>query len=91
MSGVRIEFRCSEEEKEKIQKRADREGMTKGEFLMSQTIYKRGRGRSMLRRKEKACICRMCTCFNKIEAGIQKEENRNQIIEECKILCQSLK
>ncbi len=91
MSGARIEFRCSEEEKEKIQKRADREGMTKGVFLMSQTIYKCGRGRSNLRRKEKACICRICTCINKINAGIQKEENRNQIMEECRVLCQFLK
>lgn len=88
MSGTKIEFRCSKEERKRVEERAKKAKMTPGRYLMSQSIYKRGNGRSGLKARERECLCKICTCLNKISDGIKKEENRNQIIEECKELCQ---
>lgn len=88
MSETRIEFRCSEKERKRVNEKAKKAKLTPGQYLLSQAIYQRGRGRSGLKAKERESLCRICTCLNKISDGIKKEENRNQIIEECKALCQ---
>lgn len=87
MSETRIDFRCSEKERKMVEERAKKAKLTKGRYLLSQAIYQRGKGRSGLKAKERESFCRICTCLNKISDGIKKEENRNQIIEECKELC----
>lgn len=88
MSETRIEFRCSEKERKMVNEKAKKAKMTPGQYLLSQTIYQRGRGRSGLKAKERESLCRICTYLNKISDGIKKEENRDKIIEECKALCQ---
>lgn len=91
MSQTRIEFRCSEEEKKKVEEKAGKVGLRTGRYLLSESIYKRGNRRSGLRVKDRASICRISTCLNKISDGIEIEESKEQIIKECKELCQYLK
>lgn len=87
--STRIEFRCSLEERRKIEAGARKKGQTVGKYLLDQSIYRRGR--SSLKTEEKICLCRMRTYLNGIEDGINEEENIQKILEECRGLCQSLK
>ncbi len=87
--NTRIEFRCTEEEREKVREKAKREGLSVREYLLKHTIYKRGR--SGLKAEEKASVCKIRTCLNKISDGIDEKENIQGILEECERLCQSLK
>lgn len=89
MSNTKIDFRCTEDEKKKVYDMADRMGVGVKDFILNATIYKRGR--SSLATKEKASIQRMKTSVNKIEGGIDVEQETKKIIEEVKELCQSLK
>ncbi len=87
--NTRIEFRCTEEEREKVREKAKREGLSVGECLLKHTIYKCGK--SGLKAEEKASVCKIRTCLNKISDGIDEKENIQGILEECERLCQSLK
>ena len=87
--NTRIEFRCSKEEREKVRERANREGLSVKDYFLKHTIYKRGR--SVLKAEEKASVCRIRTCLNKISEGIDESGNTQKILAECEWLCQSLK
>lgn len=87
--NTRIEFRCTEEEREKVREKAKREGLSVGKCLLKHTIYKCGK--SGLKAEEKASVCKIRTCLNKISDGIDEKENIQGILEECERLCQSLK
>lgn len=88
-SMTKIEFRCTKEERKKIEEKASKAGLCTGKYLMKNTIYKRSR--SGLSAAEKACICRIGTCLNQIKDGISSEANTQKIFKECELLCQSLK
>ena len=87
--GCKIEFRCSEKERRKVKEKADKAGVSIGTYLLNATIHRRGR--SGFNAQEKACVCRIKTCLNQIEEGLDCENNTKKIIEECKDLCQYLK
>lgn len=87
--SARIEFRCSVEERSKVEERAGREGLSTGQFLLNHSIYKRGRRR--LKAEERACLCKMRTYLNKISDGVDEIENTQKVLEECGKICQFLK
>lgn len=88
MSRVKIEFRCTEDEKKRVHEMAGRMGMSVKDLMLNSTIYKRGR--SSLGTREKAAFQRMKTSINKIDSGIDEGQEMQKIIEEVKQLCQSL-
>lgn len=89
MSSVKIEFRCTEDEKKKVYEMAGRMGMGVKDFMLNSTIYKKGR--SSLGTREKAAFQRMKTSLNKIGSGIDAEQETQKIIGEVRTLCWSLK
>lgn len=89
MGSVKIEFRCTEDEKKKVYGMADRMGMSVKDFMLNSTIYKKGR--SSLGTREKAAFQRMKTSINKIDSGIDTEQETQKIIGEVRTICWSLK
>lgn len=89
MSSVKIEFRCTEDEKKRVYEMADRMGMSVKDFMLNSTIYKKGR--SSFGRREKAAFQRMKTSLNKIDSGIDAGQETQKIIAEVRTICQSLK
>lgn len=83
---TKIEFRCTEEEKKRLKKYAEKRGMSVRDYVLNSTIYKRGR--SGFNTREKACICRIKTSLNKINSGICVEKETKRLFEECEELCQ---
>ncbi len=88
--STRIEFRCSKEERAKVEKEANKEGLSTKDYFLNHTIYSRKRKRR-IKTEERACVCRIRTCLNMISEGINEKENTKKILEECRSLCQSLK
>lgn len=86
MSRTKIEFRCTEEEKRKLHKYAEKQHASVKDSVFNATIYKKGR--SGFNTREKACIARMKTHINKIDSELNVEEEIKKLIEECKELCQ---
>lgn len=86
MTGTKIEFRCTEEERKKVKKYAEKHNMGVKDYVLNSTIYKKGR--SGFNTREKACICRMRTILNKINSNIHTEEETKKLVEECEELCQ---
>lgn len=89
MKDVKVEFRCTEEEKKKLYDMAERKGLKLGDFVLNSTINKRGR--CGLDADQKSAVQRMKTSLNKIESGIDVPEETDKIIKEARELCQSLK
>lgn len=89
MSSVKIEFRCTEDEKKRVYEMADRMGMSVKDFMLNSTIYKKGR--SSFGTREKAAFQRMKTSLNKIDSGIDAGQETQKIIAEVRTICQSLK
>ncbi len=89
MKNVKIEFRCTEEEKKRAYDMAERHGQSVKDLMLGGTIYKRGR--SGLNAREKASIQRMMTSLNKIDSGLDVTEETGKIIREARELCQYLK
>lgn len=87
MGHVKIEFRCTDDEKKKVYEMAGRMGVK--DFMLNSTIYKKGR--SSLGTREKAAFQRMKTSINKIGCGIDAEQETQKIIGEVRTLCWSLK
>lgn len=86
MRRIKIEFDCTEEERRRVKKQADKLNLTVRNYMLDSTIYKKGR--SGLNTREKACMCRIRTSLNKIEDGIDVDNEIRKIIEECEELCQ---
>lgn len=72
MSSVKIEFRCTADEKKRVYEMADRMGMSVKDFMLNSTIYKKGR--SSLGTREKAAFQRMKTSLNKIGSGVSAND-----------------
>ncbi len=89
MKNVKIEFRCTEEEKKRAYDMAERHGQSVKDLMLGGTIYKRGR--SGVNAREKASIQRMMTSLNKIDSGLDVTEETGKIIREARELCQYLK
>jgi len=85
----KIEFRCTDKEKERVYKKADRQGLSVKDYLLNSSIYKRGR--SGFNTVQKAALCRIATSLNKIDNGVEIQKETEKIIEECRELCLSLK
>lgn len=85
---AKIEFRCSEEEKQRVRKNADRKGESVKEYVLNSTIY--ARGRKGISGRFKSAICRIDTTLNKIQDGIDVEKEMKKLVEECEELCQYL-
>lgn len=89
MGNTKIEFRCTKEEKKRVYEMADRMGISVRDFMLNSTINKRGRG--SLGTREKAAFQRIKTSLNKIDSGIDVEQEKQKIMEEVRELCRSLK
>lgn len=89
MSRAKIEFRCTSDEKKRVYEMAGRMGMSVKDFMLNSTIYQKGR--SSLGTREKAALQRMKTSINKIDSGIDVEQETQKIIGGVRELCQSLK
>lgn len=63
MKNVKIEFRCTEEEKKRAYDMAERHGQSVKDLMLGGTIYKRGR--SGVNAREKAPIQRMMTSLKR--------------------------
>lgn len=83
---TRIEFRCEKNERELVEEDVANMNLTKREYFLYSTIYKKGR--SSLNVVEKACIRNLQTYLNKIHDGIKVEESVELLIKECEKLCQ---
>lgn len=86
INRTKIEFRCTEEERKRLKKYAEKRGMSVRDYVLNSTIYKYGK--SGLNTREKACICRIETSLNKINSGICVEKETKRLFEECEELCQ---
>ncbi len=89
MKDAKVEFRCTEEEKKKLYGMAERKGMRLGNFVLNSTINKRGR--CGLDTMQRTAVQRMKTSLNKIDAGIEVQEETEKMLEEVRELCRSLK
>lgn len=87
MKNIKIEFRCTEEEKKRVYKQADNQGKSVRDYILDSTIYKRGR--SGLNTKQKAALCRIKTILNKVDSGVGGSEEMQKMLEEVRELCQS--
>lgn len=89
MKDVRVEFRCTEDEKKRLYGMAKRRGQKVGDYVLGATINKRGR--CGLDTMQRAAVQRMKTSLNKIGDGIDVPQETEKIIKEARELCQSLK
>lgn len=88
---TRIEFRCSDEERKQLEKNAKKAKLTTGRYIIRETLYGRRKGRNRLKAEDRESICRICTCLNKISDEIGIEESKEEMIKECRKLCQCSK
>lgn len=81
MKGVRIEFRCMEDEKKRLYGMAERRGQKVGDYVLGSTINKGGR--CGLDTMQRAAVQRMKTSLDKIGDGIgvQQETEKNRLSE----------